>query len=417
MKKYIKFITRGFDIFRVEFWLLLGYCLFLVIPIFNIHDLPINYELFIILGFIELIFIFKVWNITERKKDEQANKKLYIERYIYKFAFIFCLIFITYSIVAFLLKGGISAIYNNWFKEASVELGLYKTQTAYYTYGSTTVFLEDLLLRIFRNWFLLLWGVVFLCRKTTAIALWSLYLLTNFVEYHGRFVLLSYIFIPLLCYILVNNKRVTLFRAVKYFIIIALFIFVMLPFLTKLREARVGENNSVSLKENYQEMLDNFSYPLMNATFLIKSSLFSDPSYYFKLLVTKPIPLLIWKGRPIYNFNYEVTQLLTGEKIGPSRPISVYTIFGEGWFFFRGGHGFLIILGLYVLMAKTIEKAIRRHKYIFSAYYIYFLINTAFYFYDNYIDYFGFIINLFIPFLLFNALWMLLRRAKRNKYS
>jgi len=408
--KTILIRNKEIKYFSIENSVFFGFILFFTFPILFVNDLPSLYEVVVILGFITFLI---TRNLTKKifKKISELNLfKLGNSITLYNIAFYFCITFLVIKLVL-LVGGGLNRIYDIWVKNIPVKVALQETSNVYYSIGSKTLFLSEIFSRIFKYWFLGFWGVIFLKNRNFSYFLWFMFFFVNLTNYMGRFGFLSMLSFPILCLLISKANEI---NTKKFIFLISGMVLLMLFFIPNYHYFRKG-NLSKILSFHFSEYAEiiklSTSTPIHNATLLIKNELHDNWEEYFKILIIKPIPYILWPSKPKVNFNYDTTYLVYKKQIGPDQPISTFSMYGEGYYYF-GDLGLLVTMILFGFFSQMFELFLLNKNPLFFSSYAFLFINSGFYIFDNFLDYYGYILNNFLSLLILLILLKILLRKK-----
>ena len=254
------------------------------------------------------------------------------------------------------------------------------------------------------NIFISLWVVYFLKAPKKATVIWFLYIITTMDEYFSRSGIIGKALIPYIAYLVFYpppKKHIAVQLATAFSIIMI--------FMSWNSAVRIGKSYTFSPEIVISDVIRDAGSSGVSASIILSEKIRGDPERYLLNLATFVIPRTIWKDKPAEQYNYMITSILTGSRVGEGTSVITSTMLGEAWYYF-GWIGTVILMFTFGFFTYLLEYHLSRNILFVGLYLSMFFISIV-YIRSTFFDYFQQGIIAIFTTLIF----LFLRLSKLNK--
>lgn len=190
-------------------------------------------------------------------------------------------------------------------------------------------------------------------RRVSSMLLYSLILLTIVVTTHTRFIVLSYLMIPVF-------YRHYYIKSIRIGYVVILLSIAGL-FLAYTNYVRTGIYEEFDWKNSFSVVIDQLEIESVEDFYMIRNRIkqgsidFDYGAQYFYYLPITFIPRFLWEGKPVVSYFWRLTEEISGSPPGPNNFVLTSTLFGEGYHQF-GIIGLFSSLGMWFLLASAYKS-------------------------------------------------------------
>jgi hypothetical protein len=117
----------------------------------------------------------------------------------------------------------------------------------------------------------------------------------------------------------------------------------------------MGITYDLSLDQVVADTVWDAGNSVIPASQILASELRGSGSDYIISMLTFLIPRSIWPAKPALLYNYEISYLVTGYRIGEGTSVVTSTMLGEAWYYF-GWVGTILLMLMFGATAQFLER-------------------------------------------------------------
>ncbi len=261
----------------------------------------------------------------------------------------FCAAWAAARVAWFFATGGLARMLEVTFGgTAHVQLVISRADYAAETVAQTLAALLD---RGLGYLFVGLWVLMFLRRPRWALLAWAGFAFSQLDVYHSRSEILGLAVVPLCAYLAFRRRP-----ARRPVLLLGGLVAGALVFFSWNAAVRLGKEYELTAGRVAADALRDAGSSGAAATQILHAGLRGSPADYARAMAGFFVPRAVWPAKPNLQYNIEMTELLTGLRVGRDTSIVTTTMLGEAWFY--GGVGgtiwLLLLFGATAYLAERV---------------------------------------------------------------